>query len=225
MSQETKLGLAACAVLLGLPLKRLRAAARSGQFPDPAGYGDGQPYWLDAHAYGWALSAAPEAAGRVPLWWWPDAAEPAVFSGPRDIGGGDVALGWEVAGLGEVFMAWPSHDTLGGSDRIVGALRDAVGIVVVEADFSPIGPSVRGILPAVPGVEEYPMLDWRRVAEVIGAPAALLALCPAHPRADPGVEARGAACHGVGRAGPGRAPAAAGWPLPSRTAAPLSGSW
>jgi hypothetical protein len=67
-------------------------------------------------------------------------------------------------------MAWPSHGTLGGSDRIVGALRGAVGIVVVEADFSPIGPSVRGILPAAPGVGEYPMLDWRRVAEVIGAP-------------------------------------------------------
>jgi hypothetical protein len=50
------------------------------------------------------------------------------------------------------------------------SLRDAVGIVVAEADFSPVGPSVRGILPAAPGVQEYPMLDWRRVAEVIGAP-------------------------------------------------------
>ena len=129
MVQETKLDLAACAGLLGLPLKRLRAAVRDRQFPDPAGYEDGQPYWLDAHAYGWALSAAPEAAGRVPLWWWPDAGEPAVFRGPRDIGGGDVALGWEVPGLGEVFMAWPSHDTLGGSDRIVSGLRDAAGVV------------------------------------------------------------------------------------------------
>lgn len=67
-------------------------------------------------------------------------------------------------------LAWPSHDSLGGSDRIVSGLRDAAGVVVVEADFSAIGPSVRGILPAAPGVEEYTMLDWRRVAEVIGAP-------------------------------------------------------
>jgi hypothetical protein len=90
--------------------------------------------------------------------------------GRGDIGDGDVALGWEVPGLGEVFIAWPSHDTLGGSDRIVSGLRDAAGIVVVESDFSAIGPSVRGILPAAPGVQEYPRLDWPRVAKVIGAP-------------------------------------------------------
>lgn len=170
MAQETKLDLAACAGVLGLPLERLKTAVRERQFPDPVGHEDGQPYWLDAQAYGWALSAAPEAAGRVPLWWWPDADEPAAFTGPRDIGDGDVALGWEVPGLGEVFMAWPSHDTLGGSDRIVSGLRDAAGIVVVESDFSAIGPSVRGILPSAPGVQEYPMLDWPRVAKVIGAP-------------------------------------------------------
>lgn len=70
----------------------------------------------------------------------------------------------------EVFIAWPAHDTLGGSDRIINSLRGACGVVVVESDFSAIGPSVRGILPAVPGVEEYSLLDWQRVSAVVGCP-------------------------------------------------------
>lgn len=70
----------------------------------------------------------------------------------------------------EVFIAWPAHDTLGGSDRIINSLRGAGGVVVVESDFSAIGPSVRGILPAVPGVEEYSLLDWQRVSAVVGCP-------------------------------------------------------
>jgi hypothetical protein len=43
-------------------------------------------------------------------------------------------------------------------------------VVVVESDFSAIGPSVRGILTAVPGVEEYSLLDWQRVSAVVGCP-------------------------------------------------------
>ena len=84
--------------------------------------------------------------------------------------GGDVALGWDVPGLGAVFVAWPASETFGNSGRIVDSLRDAAAVVVVEADFSALGPSVRGILPGIPGVVEDEMVDWPLVSSVIGGP-------------------------------------------------------
>jgi hypothetical protein len=168
--QATRLNLPGCARLLQMPVKRLKAAVRGGQFPEPAGTENGQPYWFEAHAYGWAISAVPEVAGRIPLWYWPEAAGPAPFSGARNLGDAGMALGWDIPGLGTVFVAWPVHDGRNVTSRVKESMRDAAGVVIVEHDFSAIGPSVRGVLPAIQGEAEYTELSWPKVAAVIGGP-------------------------------------------------------
>lgn len=77
--------LAECAILLGQPRLLLWVWSKVGQFATPADTENGRPFWHEDDVYRWAASTHPELIRRIPIRCWPDAKNPAIYYGAREI--------------------------------------------------------------------------------------------------------------------------------------------
>ncbi|WP_344681403.1 hypothetical protein [Saccharopolyspora taberi] len=159
-----------CARLLGCTRLQMWFLHKLGRFAPPAGEENGKPYWHKPEVYRWAAGAGRPLVRRVPVRYWPDAAEPADYLGTREVPNA-VAQVWGTE-TGRVCVVWPLPEVMGlPASRIAAHVPEADTLIRVQGDFGLDGP---GLATAEPGAQPDWTdfgVRWSDLVRVLGQPA------------------------------------------------------
>lgn len=169
MIKARGIDLAECAMLLGQLRLLLWARSKVGQFALPAGTNNGRPFWHEDDVYRWAASTHPELIRRIPIRCWPDAKDPAIYYGAREIEDATIQTWGTDPGI--VCVVW-SHPPLSElSLRDVSAqLPDADALIQVQSDFDIFGPRLSTARPDNLTEHNDFGMRWADLARALGQP-------------------------------------------------------